>query len=556
VFLVRYLPNGLPDFTFGTAGDGDVNASLGFTVTDLALQSDGKLVVAGTKGDLIHNNLQIAVARFLENGTLDPAFGSGGQVAVGTGLESGQITIQGNDKILVAGMTLSMGATIQSLVVARLNSDGTTDTAFGANGIASTFISGDAVPVPRGLGIEPNGRIVVATSSELVGFASNGILDAGLGMNGVSKAPTNVSIRGLTISGDGRIIAVGTTNQGGTADFAIMRFFPNGILDVGFGTNGETFTDFSQSEEANAVAVQFDGRYVAAGSTVNATANSSDFALARYNPNGSLDDTFGTGGKVITPFGVVSQAFQVLVQPNGKAVAAGGVGGSFANSGGNFGFALARYIADTPLPTANQCFVAKAYLDLLGRPVDGVGLAQWSNMLDQGTTRTQVALSIESSSEFARYTVNSLYAQYLHRAVDSSGLNTSENFLQAGGSIEQLIEVLVSSPEFIQIQGHGTHDGFLDALYQDALNRAVDPGGRATWDLAFANGATYAQVAAAILASQEYRQDIVELGYEHFLRREAEPAGLNAFTAMLDAGARDQQVYAMMVGSEEYFQRV
>ncbi len=121
---------------------------------------------------------------------------------------------------------------------------------------------------------------------------------------------------------------------------------------------------------------------------------------------------------------------------------------------------------------------------------------------------------------------------------------------------KQLIDILVSSPEFVQGQGHGTRDGFLDALYQDALNRAVDPGGRAAWDQAFANGATFAQVAAAILASQEYRQDIVTLGYEHFLRREPEAAGLNGFTAMLAAGARDQQVYAIMVGSDEYFQRV
>ena len=144
------------------------------------------------------------------------------------------------------------------------------------------------------------------------------------------------------------------------------------------------------------------GMFIRAGSTANVAANTSAFALARYNPNGSLDDTFGTGGKVITPFpGGASQASQVLVQTDGRIVAAGGAGGSFANSGGNF--ALARYTADTPLPTANQRFVAQAYLDLFGRPVDSSGLAEWSSLLDKGTSRTQVILDIESSPEFTNY---------------------------------------------------------------------------------------------------------------------------------------------------------
>src|SRR5207244_301 len=168
------------------------------------------------------------------------------------------------------------------------------------------------------------------------------------------------------------------------------------------------------------------------------------------------------------------------------------------------------------------------------RPVDSVGLAGWSGMLDQGTSRDQVVLAIEASSEYATHTVNALYAQYLHRAADPSGLSTFVHFLQSGGTDEQVIDFLVSSPEFLQ--AHDTVDGFLDALYQDALNRAVDPSGRAGWAQAFAGGASFAQVAAAILASPEYRQDLVTGAYELFLRRQPDPGGLNLSTMALAQG--------------------
>jgi uncharacterized delta-60 repeat protein len=543
--LERYNSDGTADPTFGSGGQ--VNANLGLGVAGLALQTDGKILVAGTGGDFLHNSLHIVVARFLADGTLDSTFGSAGEVTVGSGLQGGLIT---DGKIVVAGMTLSMGTTIQSVVVARLNSNGTADTAFGSNGLASTFINGDVVPIPHGLGIEPNGRIVVTTTSELVGFASNGSLDASFGAAGITKMPQGTSIEGLTILTDGRIIAVGSgVGANGTSDFAILRFFANGNLDNSFGSNGETLTDFDQGESANAVAVQPDGRYVAAGSTVFADVIS--FALVRYNPDGSLDTSFGNGGKAIAFPTLLtvssSSAHQVLVQPDGRAVAAGD-----ASSGS---FALARFTADTPLPAANQRFVAQAYLDLLGRPVDGAGLAQWSGLLDRGTSRTQVALDIEFSPEYTGRTVNALYAQYLHRTADPGGLSNSVNFLRSGGTIEQLIDILVSSPEFIQGQGKGSADGFLDALYQDGLDRAVDPGGRAGWKQALANGASFAQVAAAILASPEYRQDIVTAAYELFLRREPDVGGLTGFTAALGQGARDEQVFAVIVGSPEYFQR-
>ena len=549
VILERYNSNGTPDASFGSAGL--VTANLGIDgPVSLVLETDGKIVVAGTSGTLTSNNLMMAVSRFLPNGALDSSFGTGGVANVGPGVEGRKVALQADGKILVAGITLSQGTTIQAIVVARLNIDGTVDTGFGSNGRAQAFISGDAVPIPVGIGVQPNGRIITATgvgNVVLVGFDVNGALDAGFGSGGISTSGV-ATPGGLSLLADGRIVVAGSAPGGaGHSDFAVARYFANGVLDASFGAGGVALTDFGQNAHASAVAVQPDGRYVAAGDGLNSFSAAS-FALARYNPNGGLDTTFGTGGIVLTPDpGLNPRASQLVVQSDGRAVAADGEAGLLH---------LVRYVGDTPLPTANQRLVAQIYLDLLSRPVDGNGLAEWVGLLDQGINRSQVVGAIEVSQEFLTHAVNLLYAQYLHRTADPTGMNASINFFRFGGTMEQLIAVLVSSPEFRQSQGQGTNDGFLNALYQDALNRALDPSGRAAWDQALANGASYAQVADAILSSTEYRQDVVEEAYGLFLRRKADPSGLDNFTAVLNQGIRDESISALIIGSSEYFQRV
>src|SRR5207249_2087193 len=125
-----------------------------------------------------------------------------------------------------------------------------------------------------------------------------------------------------------------------------------------------------------------------------------------------------------------------------------------------------------------------------------------------------------------------------------------------GGTIEQVETLLTGSPEYFQNRGGGTNDGFLDALYKDALNRAVDFMGRAPFDQALAKGISPAQVAALVFASTEFHQDLVQSLFERFLHRPADPLGLNAFVAALDQGVTDTQVIAAIVGSGEYFQRL
>src|SRR2546426_2863336 len=116
-----------------------------------------------------------------------------------------------------------------------------------------------------------------------------------------------------------------------------------GDLDATFGIGGRVLTDFGGGDRARAVALQADGKIVVAGSS-SAGAVGADFALARYNPGGSLDPTFGSGGRVLTDFGVDDEARAVALQADGKIVVAGGFGGAF--------FALARYNPNGTLDTS------------------------------------------------------------------------------------------------------------------------------------------------------------------------------------------------------------
>jgi hypothetical protein len=203
--------------------------------------------------------------------------------------------------------------------------------------------------------------------------------------------------------------------------------------------------------------------------------------------------------------------------------------------------------------TASERFVAGVYQNLLERFVDATGLASWSGQLDSGTTSSQVVSSIEAGLEYRTVQVRALFLRYLHRAADATGLAKDIAFLQGGGTVEQLAAIMIGSPEFFQNEGGGTTDGFLSALYQDALNRAIDSAGRANWLQAFANGATSFQVAGAILTSLEYRRDLVASFYSQFLLRPPDPGGLDGWVSLLAQGVRDETVIADILGSPEYF---
>src|SRR6185503_7609292 len=174
--------------------------------------------------------------------------------------------------------------------------------------------------------------------------AAAGDLDSGFGQGG--RVTTDFGFidgaHGVAIQQDGKIVAVGLAfgvNPFTVDDFALARYNANGSLDSTFGNGGKVTTDFfGHQDDAFAVAIQSDGKIIAAGSAENSSGSGSAIAVVRYNPNGSLDSAFGNAGKAIVDLGARSLAFSVVIQSNGKIVVAG--------DAGQTGFLLARFNSD------------------------------------------------------------------------------------------------------------------------------------------------------------------------------------------------------------------
>jgi len=291
-------------------------------------------------------------------GTLDPTFGTDGKVltdfAAGHSFAHG-LAVQSDGKIVAVGSAVPLvapGPLRDDFALARYNQDGTLDAGFGTDGKVMTGFEGGhsydwayAVAVQRDdkiVAVGSSGTPVIGFDFVLARYNADGTLDGGARTH-IGRTGSFDKAVAVAIQPDGKIVAAGYALAGtGESDFALVRYNPDLSLDAGFGTGGKVLTDISgtgSSDSAAAVAIQPNGKIVAAGSS-NAP-GSSDFALVRYNRNGTLDAGFGTGGKVLTDIsgtGSSSGAAAVVIQPDGKIVAAG-----TSYSGGAEQFALVRY---------------------------------------------------------------------------------------------------------------------------------------------------------------------------------------------------------------------
>ena len=349
--LARYNGDGSLDSTFGTGG----RVTGGFSSTAdranaVAIQPDGKIVAAGSSEGFF------ALIRFNSNGSIDPSFGPFGDGVVRTNVSGGgtsqinAVVIQGDGKIVAAGRVGDATAHTLDFAVLRYKTDGGLDTAFGTGGGTNTdFFSGNDAALA--LVMQPDGKFVAAGSASrgdstspdfaLVRLNPDGSRDSTFGSGG--KVTTDFSssqdgIYGIALQSDGQIVAAGFTYipSENNDKFALARYKTDGGLDADFGSGGKVISDLSATtDEAHAVVVQPDGRILAAG-IADVSGNALDFALARYNSNGSPDSSFGTGGKVTTAFSTTADFDNALVlQSSDKLVAVGGAGDG--------DFALARY---------------------------------------------------------------------------------------------------------------------------------------------------------------------------------------------------------------------
>lgn len=351
---------GALDTSFGTGGIAltHFGPSSDDQAQAVAIQSDGKIIVVGSGGAA---GIDFAAARYNADGTLDTSFGQGGMVTTdfAGGADYAQaVVIQSDGKIVVAGYADMGGVTGTDFALVRYNADGSLDTSFGQGGKVTTDFAADG-DYGQALLIQSNGKIIVAGTSSsgatsddfaLARYNTDGSLDTSFGQGG--KVTTNfgpLSIEdayAAALQADGKIVLAGMVHTNTSDDFALARYNSDGSLDTGFGSAGLVTTDFgSTNDTAHAIVIQSDGKIIAGGYSINGSQN---FALARYNADGTLDASFD-GGKITTDFNGGADTLEGLVlQTDGKVIAAGF---SFPRRSSVPQVALARYNGDGSIDT-------------------------------------------------------------------------------------------------------------------------------------------------------------------------------------------------------------
>lgn len=373
IAVVRYNADGSLDTAFGSTGKVTVSLSSGDDVAlSLALQADGKIIVAGYA---TNSTRDVALVRFNANGSLDTSFNGTGKVVttVGTGSDTGRcVVVQSDGKIVVAGDALIGSAA--DIVVLRYNANGSLDTSFNGTGKVTTAI-GIGNDSAYSVALQTDGKIVVAGDSfngsdydfALVRYHADGSLDTTF--NSTGKVITAIGTGdddafSVAIDANGKIVVAGGASSGGAYSFAVARYTTTGALDTSFGGTGKVSTSISGIDElARTMAVQSNGKIVLGGYSNNGS--NQVFALARYQPDGSLDTSFGVGadGKVATTIGAHDAfAYAVAVQADGRIVLAGS-----ANNGSDNDFAFVRYEGG-PFDTATEA-------PTLAAPVSGAAIS-------------------------------------------------------------------------------------------------------------------------------------------------------------------------------------
>jgi uncharacterized delta-60 repeat protein len=344
------VSSGSIDPTFGTSGKTVTPIGSGSdTGTSMAIQQDGKIIVTGFAASGASKGF--GIARYSANGSIDSTFGTAGKVITyigSVGDEGNAVVLQSDGKIVVVGSAKNGG--VWDVALARYDGGGNLDGSFGSNGKTVTSISGGH-DYGNGAVIQTDGKILVGGQSSFDLFAArydnNGNLDTSFGTSGIvitdMGGGTDDNGRAIALQLDGKILVAGG-RYNPTLDFAVVRYNANGTLDTSFGTGGMVTTPIGNGNEiAMAIAIQPDGKILLAGYS-----DSAYFALARYTSFGTLDTTFGSTGKVTTSLGTGAHcANAIALQTDGKIL----IAGSYMN-GTNMDVVLVRYTSDGLLDTS------------------------------------------------------------------------------------------------------------------------------------------------------------------------------------------------------------
>ncbi|MFZ0546319.1 MAG: delta-60 repeat domain-containing protein [Candidatus Promineifilaceae bacterium] len=328
--------DGQLDPNFGSGGivttDFGTNSDTGNAV---AVQPDGKIILAGSLFN--GSNGDIGLARYLNDGTLDTTFGNNGKIITdlnGRHDQANAIALQPDGRIIVAGASYLQPSNDQDFVVLRYYPNGALDPTFSGNGWVFTDMGTNFDSI-FDMVIQPDGKIVVAGVAELNGqgdfavarYLPDGTLDTSFDSDG--KVTTDLGSTfdwafGVALQNDGKIVAAGEYFNGSDFDFALIRYEADGSLDTTFDGDGIVITDINQVQnEVRDVLIQENGKIVVSGFSHITAQNDGIFTLAQYNQDGSLDAAFGSGGIALSPIGGADVSNGLARQPDGKILMVG-----------------------------------------------------------------------------------------------------------------------------------------------------------------------------------------------------------------------------------------
>jgi uncharacterized delta-60 repeat protein len=388
--IVRLNTDGSLDESF----DGDGKISTGFGDYEEAdacfVQPDGRFVVVGYGGD------HFAIARYLPNGELDATLDGDGKAHSQESLSPFAVAVQLDGKIVVAGNRAPPGNTNRQLVISRLRQDGSPDPELAGTGSLSLDFSDQATA--NAVEILSDGRLLVSGQSGADHLLIRLLPDGTLDDNGRQLLAFEDAIAGpaaderayaLAADAEGRPVLAGeiTNREGSESAFALARFTVGGAADATFGDRGRVRFGFVQRQGARAIALQPDGKIVAAGYARGA--NKNDFMVARFTPAGEPDPSFAFFSASVADFaGGDDEGNAVAIAPDGKIVVAGD-----AWDGAHFVFAAARF---TPSGAADSSFSgdgkATANLGLEEQRVNAVAVAPNGSVLAAGTWNGDFAI--------------------------------------------------------------------------------------------------------------------------------------------------------------------
>lgn len=327
--LMRYNPDGSFDNTFGTDGFAYYSLFGDFDLTRAALLPNGKIVLASSAvvGSPAGSTFDFKVCRLNSDGSQDVSFNGTSSVTTPVGKADDRVSgvlVQPDGKIIVTGHTGSGERTSFALV--RYLSGGELDQSFGSGGKALSTVGYENGSVFEIVPLD-DGRILAAGDGGLAKFNADGTLDTSFNGTGVVEAVYRRMATAMAVQADGKAVLAGDVYNGTYYDTVIFRYNSDGSVDETFGDQGQVVISLGDQRQDHftSVAMLPDGKIVAAGYTGTSNPETADIVLFRFNFDGSLDNSFGAGGKVIShPCSAsVAKASGIALQTDGKIVVSG-----------------------------------------------------------------------------------------------------------------------------------------------------------------------------------------------------------------------------------------